>query len=154
MEQLRDGCKTVKESTKLQALFQVVLDVGNALNAGTAKGNAVGFRLGTLLKLAELKAQDKKTTLLHFTAEVYTPPFQQQPSQLHFTAVAGLVPAPDPSSVAKLFATTLSQLSFSAAAFAFLLSFSHPHVRPLSHPPTNHRFRMPPDRLVTFACCA
>ena len=50
--------------------MQVVLDVGNALNAGTNKGNALGFRVGTLLKLAELKAQDKKTTLLHFTADV------------------------------------------------------------------------------------
>jgi hypothetical protein len=50
--------------------MQVVLDVGNALNAGTAKGNAVGFKLSTLLKLAELKGNDKKTTLLHFVAEV------------------------------------------------------------------------------------
>ena len=53
-----------------QALFQIVLDVGNALNAGTAKGNAVGFKLSTLLKLAELKAVDKKTTLLHYVVDV------------------------------------------------------------------------------------
>ena len=70
VEQLTEGCSCVQESEKLRALFQVVLDVGNALNAGTAKGNAIGFRMGTLLKLAELKASDKKTTLLHFTAEV------------------------------------------------------------------------------------
>ena len=40
--------------------MQVVLDVGNCLNAGTAKGNAVGFKLTTLLKLAELKAQVRR----------------------------------------------------------------------------------------------
>ena len=50
-----------------QALLQVVLSIGNALNGGTAKGNAPGFKLSTLLKLAELKAADKKTTLLHYT---------------------------------------------------------------------------------------
>jgi formin 2 len=67
---LQKACKEVLESKALHALMQVVLDVGNALNAGTSKGNAVGFRLSTLLKLAELKATDKKTTLLHFVVEV------------------------------------------------------------------------------------
>ena len=70
---LRDACKAVHESKELQALFQVVLSVGNALNAGTGKGNAVGFKLSALLKLSELKSsdkQDKKTTLLHFVVEV------------------------------------------------------------------------------------
>ena len=37
--------------TPLRALSQVVLSVGNALNAGTGKGNAVGFKLSALLKL-------------------------------------------------------------------------------------------------------
>ena len=47
--------------------------MGNALNAGTGKGNAVGFKLSALLKLSELKSSDKtdkKTTLLHFVVEV------------------------------------------------------------------------------------
>jgi len=55
---------------ELHALLQIVLDIGNALNAGTSKGNAVGFKLSTLLKLAELKAADKKTTLLHYVVDV------------------------------------------------------------------------------------
>ena len=70
---LRDACQQVRESQELLALFQVVLDVGNALNAGTGKGNAVGFKLSALLKLSELKSTDKtdkKTTLLHFVVEV------------------------------------------------------------------------------------
>ena len=50
--------------------MQIVLHIGNALNAGTARGNAAGFRPSALLKLAEHKAADKKTTLLHYTVEV------------------------------------------------------------------------------------
>jgi len=70
VDDLHTACKLVCDSQELHALMQIVLDVGNALNAGTAKGNAVGFKLSTLLKLAELKALDKKTTLLHFVVEV------------------------------------------------------------------------------------
>jgi len=60
----------VRDSDEFLALMQIVLEVGNALNAGTPKGNAVGFRMSSLLKLAELRAQDKKMTLLTFTAVV------------------------------------------------------------------------------------
>ena len=70
LSDLKAACNVVRESKELHALMQVVLDVGNALNAGTSKGNAVGFKLSTLLKIAELKALDKKTTLLHFVVEV------------------------------------------------------------------------------------
>ena len=47
--------------------------MGNTLNAGTGKGNAVGFKLSALLKLSDLKSTDKgdkKSTLLHFVVEV------------------------------------------------------------------------------------
>ena len=59
----------IKSCEELHALMQIVLN-GNALNAGTSKGNAVGYKLSTLLKIAELKAADKKTTLLHYVVEV------------------------------------------------------------------------------------
>jgi len=70
VDDLKVACEAVRESTELHALLQIVLDIGNALNAGTSKGNAVGFKLSTLLKLAELKAADKKTTLLHYVVDV------------------------------------------------------------------------------------
>ena len=69
VDELKEVCALVRDSTQLQALMQVVLSIGNALNAGTAKGNATGFKASSLLKLAELKAADKKSTLLHFTVE-------------------------------------------------------------------------------------
>ena len=67
---VRKACEAIQGSTELHALLQIVLDVGNALNAGTAKGNAIGFKLTTLLKLAELKGNDKRTTLLHYVVDV------------------------------------------------------------------------------------
>jgi len=70
VDKLRAACEAVRDCKELHALFRIVLDVGNALNAGTSKGNAVGFKLSTLLKLADLKAADKKRTLLHFVVEV------------------------------------------------------------------------------------
>ncbi|KAL0330853.1 UNVERIFIED_CONTAM: Formin-like protein 18 [Sesamum angustifolium] len=38
---------------------------GNALNHGTARGSAVGFRLDSLLKLTETRARNNKLTLMH-----------------------------------------------------------------------------------------
>jgi hypothetical protein len=70
VDDLRSACRAVRDCRELHALFQIVLDIGNALNAGTAKGDAVGFKVTTLLKLAELKAADKKSTLLHFVVDV------------------------------------------------------------------------------------
>ena len=70
VDTLKEACAVTRSSTELQALMQIVLHVGNALNAGTSRGNASGFRASALEKLFELKATDKKSTLLHFTAEV------------------------------------------------------------------------------------
>jgi len=39
----------------LQAVIQGVLTVGNAVNVGTAYGNAQGIKLDSLLKLADVK---------------------------------------------------------------------------------------------------
>ena len=70
VDSLKAACEAVQGSAELQALMQIVLHIGNALNAGTARGNAAGFRPSALLKLADHKAADKKTTLLHYTVEV------------------------------------------------------------------------------------
>ena len=78
VDDVAEACRAVKESTKLQALMQVVLEVGNALNAGTGKGNAFGFKMKTLLKLADLKTTPagkggnsvQASTLLHFVLDV------------------------------------------------------------------------------------
>ena len=45
----------VKQGPKLRSVIQAVLTVGNAVNVGTAYGNAQGIRLDSLLKLADVK---------------------------------------------------------------------------------------------------
>ena len=50
-------------------VLEGILAVGNHLNGGTYRGQARGFRLETLLRLTDVKAVDRKTSLLHFVAK-------------------------------------------------------------------------------------
>ncbi|KAH1201436.1 Formin-like protein 13 [Glycine max] len=71
--------------------MQTILSLGNALNQGTAKGSAIGFRLDSLLKLTETRARDKKMTLMHYLCKVLD---DQLPDVLDFSKdVANLEPA-------------------------------------------------------------
>lgn len=45
-------------------LLEAVLRTGNRMNVGTNRGEAKAFKLDTLLKLADVKGTDGKTTLL------------------------------------------------------------------------------------------
>lgn len=58
----------IKKSTMLKEIFTFILAVGNNLNGGTSKGQAYGFKMDNLLRLADTKTIDKKSTLLHFIA--------------------------------------------------------------------------------------
>jgi len=49
---------------------QTVLALGNAINSGTNRGAASGFRIGSLVKLSSTKARNGKTTLLHYLIKV------------------------------------------------------------------------------------
>lgn len=48
---------------------EAVLKTGNRMNVGTNRGDAEAFKLDTLLKLADVKGADGKTTLLHFVVQ-------------------------------------------------------------------------------------
>jgi hypothetical protein len=50
-------------------LLEAVLKTGNRMNIGTNRGDAEAFKLDTLLKLADVKGADGKTTLLHFVVQ-------------------------------------------------------------------------------------
>lgn len=45
----------IRKGPRLQKVIQGVLTVGNAVNVGTAYGNAQGIKLDSLLKLADVK---------------------------------------------------------------------------------------------------
>uniref|UniRef100_A0A453CJT6 FH2 domain-containing protein n=1 Tax=Aegilops tauschii subsp. strangulata TaxID=200361 RepID=A0A453CJT6_AEGTS len=69
---INDATKEVKESLKLRQIMQTILTLGNALNQGTARGSAVGFRLDSLLKLSDTRARNNKMTLMHYLCKVCT----------------------------------------------------------------------------------
>ncbi|XP_042753021.1 formin-like protein 13 [Lactuca sativa] len=57
-------------SIKLRRVMHTILSLGNALNQGTTRGAAVGFRLDSLLKLNETYARNNKMTLMHYLCKV------------------------------------------------------------------------------------
>ena len=48
---LRGGAMEMMESKRLKAVLRMVLMLGNALNAGTFRGAAKGFKMDALLKV-------------------------------------------------------------------------------------------------------
>ncbi|NWU70483.1 FHDC1 protein, partial [Pterocles burchelli] len=72
---LQDDMKIITRATKelmtceeLHSILHLVLQAGNIMNAGGYAGNAVGFKLSSLLKLADTKANKPGMSLLHFVA--------------------------------------------------------------------------------------
>ncbi|KAH9661093.1 Formin-like protein 13 [Citrus sinensis] len=61
----------VRNSAKLRRIMQTILSLGNALNQGTARGAAIGFRLDSLLKLTDTRARNNKMTLMHYLCKFY-----------------------------------------------------------------------------------
>ncbi|KAI5438281.1 variant 3, Formin-like protein 14 [Lathyrus oleraceus] len=67
---IKDATREVKESVKLRQIMQTILTLGNALNQGTARGSAVGFKLDSLLKLSDTRARNNKMTLMHYLCKL------------------------------------------------------------------------------------
>ncbi|XP_070710477.1 FH2 domain-containing protein 1-like [Pempheris klunzingeri] len=65
---LRSATKELMCCEELHAVLHLVLQAGNLLNAGGYAGNAVGFKLSSLLSLADTKANKPGMNLLHFVA--------------------------------------------------------------------------------------
>lgn len=79
---INDASKEVKESLKLRQIMQTILTLGNALNQGTARGSAVGFKLDSLLKLSDTRARNNKMTLMHYLCKIIA---EKLPELLDFT---------------------------------------------------------------------
>ncbi|GFZ06567.1 formin homology5 [Actinidia rufa] len=63
------SCTELRKSRLFLKLLEAVLKTGNRMNDGTFRGGALAFKLDTLLKLADVKGTDGKTTLLHFVVQ-------------------------------------------------------------------------------------
>ncbi|XP_069487393.1 FH2 domain-containing protein 1 [Ambystoma mexicanum] len=65
---IRVAMKELMTCEQLHSILYLVLQAGNIMNAGGYAGNAVGFKLSSLLKLADTKANKPGMNLLHFVA--------------------------------------------------------------------------------------
>lgn len=65
----QEASHELKNSRLFFKLLEAVLRTGNRMNVGTNRGGAKAFKLDTLLKLADVKGTDGKTTLLHFVVQ-------------------------------------------------------------------------------------
>lgn len=75
------ACEEVKKSKKLAKILKYVLLIGNVLNSGSNRGGAYGFEISFLPKLVTTKAEDNRTTLLHFLADTVE---KKAPDALNF----------------------------------------------------------------------
>lgn len=67
---VNSACEEVRNSIKLKEIMKKILYLGNTLNQGTARGSAIGFKLDSLLKLADTRASNSKMTLMHYLCKV------------------------------------------------------------------------------------
>uniref|UniRef100_A0A8C8RUC3 FH2 domain containing 1 n=1 Tax=Pelusios castaneus TaxID=367368 RepID=A0A8C8RUC3_9SAUR len=65
---IRMATEELMSCEELHSILHLVLQAGNIMNAGGYAGNAVGFKLSSLLKLADTKANKPGMNLLHFVA--------------------------------------------------------------------------------------
>ncbi|CAM5151971.1 unnamed protein product [Natator depressus] len=68
-EAIRKACEDLLTTHRLPVFCQLILKVGNFLNYGSHTGDADGFKISTLLKLTETKANQTRVTLLHHILE-------------------------------------------------------------------------------------
>ncbi|KAM9148388.1 inverted formin-2 isoform 1-T1 [Pangshura tecta] len=66
---IRKACEDLLTTHRLPVFCQLILKVGNFLNYGSHTGDADGFKISTLLKLTETKANQTRITLLHHILE-------------------------------------------------------------------------------------
>ncbi|XP_039187254.1 formin-like protein 1 isoform X2 [Crotalus tigris] len=84
---------SVKSSTKLRQILEIVLAFGNYLNS-SKRGAAYGFRLQSLDALLDMKSTNRKQTLLHYIVRVIQEKYSDLlnfSSELHFLDKAGTV---------------------------------------------------------------
>ncbi|KAI3884364.1 hypothetical protein MKX03_006842 [Papaver bracteatum] len=67
---VNSACEEVRDSLKLKEIMKQVLHLGNAINQGTSRGSALGFKLDSLLKLGETRAYTSKMSLMHYLCKV------------------------------------------------------------------------------------
>lgn len=65
-----ETCDVILKNKPLRKFLKIILITGNFINAGSYAGNAYGFRLNTLEKLMETRANKPRMTLLHYLVDI------------------------------------------------------------------------------------
>ena len=81
LDTIRSAAKELTKNDVLPKVLGVVLSFGNYMNGGTAKGQADGFQIDLLPKLADTKDVENKTTLLQHVVEFLA---EKHPGTLKF----------------------------------------------------------------------
>uniref|UniRef100_S4R988 FH2 domain-containing protein n=1 Tax=Petromyzon marinus TaxID=7757 RepID=S4R988_PETMA len=76
------ACEEIRRSDSFSKLLELVLLMGNYMNAGSRNAQTFGFQMGFLCKLKDTKSNDQKLTLLHFLAQMCE---EKHPDVLRFT---------------------------------------------------------------------
>ncbi|XP_070554154.1 inverted formin-2-like isoform X4 [Ptychodera flava] len=82
LESVIKGGQCVLQSKALEEFLKLVLATGNYMNSGGYAGNAVGFKVSSLLKLSDTRANKPRVTLLHYLVDVFGEKAQHNFSQL------------------------------------------------------------------------
>ncbi|XP_004076348.1 FH2 domain-containing protein 1 [Oryzias latipes] len=76
MEEVKDSVSVMTKAAQelldcddLHSVIRLVLKAGNYMNAGSYSANAIGFRMSSLLKLADTKANKPGMNLMHYVAK-------------------------------------------------------------------------------------
>ncbi len=72
LETLSSASKQLHSSRNFKALLEAVLTVGNHLNGGSFRGSAAGFKIGDLLKLGDVRGNNR-VSLLDFVVRDLIP---------------------------------------------------------------------------------
>ncbi|ESN95398.1 hypothetical protein HELRODRAFT_86808, partial [Helobdella robusta] len=89
-----EALEEVKSSKKFAGILQLILLMGNYMNAGSRNEQSVGFDLKYLTKLSDTKTADNKKTLLHFLSETVDASYSDLmnfPEELHHVHQASKV---------------------------------------------------------------
>ncbi|WAQ98975.1 FHDC1-like protein [Mya arenaria] len=89
-----EAAKDIKENKNLHELLYLVLLSGNFLNAGNYAGDAAGFKLSSLLKLTEIRANKPRMNLMHYVvmqADEKNPSLLNFPDEMKYLKEASIV---------------------------------------------------------------
>ncbi|VVC38770.1 Diaphanous autoregulatory (DAD) domain,Formin, GTPase-binding domain,Armadillo-like helical,Formin, FH3 [Cinara cedri] len=64
------ACEEVKSGVKFNKILELVLLFGNYMNSGSRNGQAYGFEISFLPKLASIKDVENKSSLLHYLVDI------------------------------------------------------------------------------------